>query len=70
MTSMRYQVQKEPIVIEAEEKEIISLLTEFYWELDEVYISDYSGNWFISINHNFELSFYGKNKQIFYKNMI
>ena len=33
---------KEPIVIEADGKEIISILTEFYWELDEVYISDYS----------------------------
>lgn len=27
---------KEPVVIEAEEKEMISILTEFYWELDEV----------------------------------
>lgn len=43
---------------------ILQLLTDFYWELDEIYIYDFSYDWFISINHNFELHLYCDDKSV------
>ena len=40
--------------------EILDLLEENYWELDEVYIFDKNYDWIISINHIFEILFVGK----------
>ena len=36
-------------------KEIMEILIENYWDLDEVYFFDYKKDWLIAINHNFEI---------------
>lgn len=47
------------LVFELSKTEIVELMREFYWELDEIYIVDIDCSVFISLNHNFELSLYG-----------
>ncbi|MBR5512410.1 MAG: hypothetical protein IKV85_00305 [Ruminococcus sp.] len=47
------------LVFELSKAEIVELMREFYWELDEIYIVDIDCSVFISLNHNFELSLYG-----------
>lgn len=47
------------LVIELSKADLIELLHEFYWDLDEIYMFDPDPSVFISINHNFELSLYG-----------
>ena len=47
------------LVFELSKAEIIELMREFYWELDEIYIVDIDCSVFIALNHNFELSLYG-----------
>lgn len=50
------------LVVKLSKAEIIELLYEFYWELDEIYIFDMDCSVFISLNHNFELSLYGNKR--------
>lgn len=47
------------LVIELSKADLVELLHEFYWELDEIYMFEPDRSVFISINHNFELSLYG-----------
>lgn len=47
------------LVMRLSKAELVELLYEFYWELDEIYIFDMDCSAFISLNHNFELSLYG-----------
>lgn len=46
------------VILQLGRGDLIDILTHFYWELDEVYISDRDLDWFIAINHNFEMVFY------------
>lgn len=39
--------------------ELISTISEFHWELYEIYIIDISFEWFISFNHVSEVMLYG-----------
>lgn len=50
------------LVVKLSKAELVELLYEFYWELDEIYIFDIDFNFFISLNHNFELSLYGNKR--------
>ena len=50
------------LVMKLSKAELVELLYEFYWELDEIYIFDIDFNFFISLNHNFELSLYGNKR--------
>ncbi|MBD5160069.1 MAG: hypothetical protein HDT23_07510 [Ruminococcus sp.] len=53
---------KNDIVFELSKPEILKIMYEFYWNLDEIYISDLNFNCFVSVNHNFEISLYGDKK--------
>lgn len=48
------------IIFQSDRKSLTDILTHFYWDLDEIYISNSDLDWFISVNHNFELHFYCK----------
>lgn len=49
------------VILQLGRNDLIDILTHFYWELDEVYISDSDLDWFIAINHNFEMVLYCSN---------
>ncbi len=49
------------VILQLCRSDLIDILTRFYWELDEVYISNNDLDWFIAINHNFEMVLYCKN---------
>ena len=46
------------IILKLNRSDLIEILTCFYWELDEIYILNNDLDWFIAINHNFEIVFY------------
>jgi len=48
------------LMIKTEKDSLINLLIEYYWELDEIIIFDTLMNWFICVNHNFEIIIYTK----------
>lgn len=48
-------------ILQLSRSDLIEILKHFYWELDEVYISNNDLDWFIAINHNFEMVFYCNN---------
>lgn len=58
------------LVIEMSKAELVELLHEFYWELDEIYIFDTDCSIFISLNHNFELSLYGDKRSDICKKVL
>lgn len=49
------------LVFRLSKSALLELLYEFYWEFDEIYISDVECSMIISLNHNFELSLFGDN---------
>ncbi len=52
------------LVFRLSKSALLELLHEFYWEFDEIYISDTECSMIISLNHNFELSLFGDKNQI------
>lgn len=46
------------IILQLSGNDLINILTHFYWELDEVYIFNNDLDWFIAINHHFDMIFY------------
>ncbi|MDE5556583.1 MAG: hypothetical protein K2J32_02640, partial [Ruminococcus sp.] len=58
------------LVFELSKSEIIKIMYEFYWDLDEIYILDLNFNCFVSVNHNFELSLYGNKKSNLCKKVV
>ena len=61
------------VILQLGRSDLIGVLTQFYWELDEVYISNNDLEWFIAINHNFEIVFYCNNSStrlVYYRERI
>lgn len=46
------------VILRLNGNDLIDILTHFYWELDEVYIFNDDLDWFIAINHHFDMIFY------------
>ncbi|MBD5139945.1 MAG: hypothetical protein HDT25_00800 [Ruminococcus sp.] len=46
------------VILQLSRNDLTDILTHFYWELDEVYIFNDDLDWFIAINHHFDMIFY------------
>lgn len=50
--------KEKDIILQLSGSDLTDILTRFYWELDEVYIFNNDVDWFIAINHHFDMVFY------------